>query len=167
MKAVSIVLLSAVFLFSTCCLAQEQGGEMTIQNGSKVAFHYTLTVDGVAVDSSDGKDPLNYTHGEGKIIPGLSRQLEGLKAGDEKDVIVPPEEAYGMRDPNAMREIARSQLPPGVDPFVGMPLQVQAPDGTVSIVSVAELKADTAVIDFNHPLAGKTLHFQIKIVSIH
>lgn len=151
---------------ATQCFAEKGDDAVSIKNGSQVKFDYTLTVDGKKVDSSQNRGPLAYTQGDKRIIPGLSRQLEGLKAGDERDIAVAPEEAYGERDPKALREVERSKLPSTIQPEVGMPLQVQGPEGSVSIVSIAEVKKDSVVVDFNHPLAGKTLNFHIKIVSV-
>jgi FKBP-type peptidyl-prolyl cis-trans isomerase 2 len=166
MKFAGALFCIALTICPAYCFAQQEGEGMAIQEGSKVAFHYELTVDGDVVDSSKERDPMEYTHGEGKIIPGLSKQLIGLKKGDEQDIIVPPEEAYGTRNPDAVKEVPRSQLPAEVQPRTGMPLQVMAPDGSKAIVMIAEVKNETVVIDFNHPLAGKTLNFHIKIVSV-
>jgi FKBP-type peptidyl-prolyl cis-trans isomerase SlyD len=135
-----------------------------IQEGKQVSFDYTLTVEDKIVDTSKEKGPLKYTHGKGEIIPGLEKNLEGLKVGDEKLVIVPPEEAYGQLDPRAFREVEKSSLPQDIK--VGMNLQAQSADGQVFVVKIAEIKNDMVVVDFNHPLAGKTLKFDVKIVSI-
>jgi FKBP-type peptidyl-prolyl cis-trans isomerase SlyD len=145
-----------------------KGEDMPIQNGSEVSFHYTLTVDGKVVDSSEGKEPFQYIHGESRerILPGLLKQLEGLSTGDEKEIEVPPEEAYGAVDSDAFQEIPRSQLPSEIKPEVGMFLQVKNPTGRSLVVRIAELRRDTVVIDLNHPLAGKTLNFHVKIISI-
>jgi len=140
---------------------------MAIQKGSQVSFNYTLTVDGEVVDSSQGKEPFQYIHGEGKIIPGLSRQLEGLGVGEEKRIEVSPEEGYGKVIPEAIQEVPKTQLPPDIEPQVGMQLQVGNPEGRTMVAKITEIKTDTIVIDLNHPLAGKTLIFQIKIVSIN
>jgi FKBP-type peptidyl-prolyl cis-trans isomerase 2 len=139
---------------------------MAIANGRQVLFDYTLTVDGKIVDSSKDRGPLKYTHGQGDLIPGLTRQLEGMKIGEEKSIVVAPEEAYGAVDPAAFKEVARTTLPKNIDPQVGMFLQVQSPDGKVFPVRISELKKDSVMIDFNHPLAGKKLFFQVKVVSV-
>ncbi|MBN2121376.1 MAG: peptidylprolyl isomerase [Candidatus Omnitrophica bacterium] len=139
---------------------------MSIQGGSKVSFDYTLTVDGEVVDSSEGRGPMEYVHGQGQIIPGLAKQLEGLKVGDEKKVVVSAEEAYGPVNPNAFQEIDKSALPQDQEPKVGMVLQAQTPEGQVFPVRISEVKDNTVMVDFNHPLAGKTLNFDVKIVSI-
>ncbi len=144
-----------------------KGEEKAIEKGSKVSFDYTLTVDGEVVDSSDGRDPFTYTHGEGQIVPGLEKNLEGLHVGDEKKVAVSPEEGYGVVDPNAFKDVPRSTLPADVNLELGMMLQAQNPNGNVFTVKIIEVKDDTVTIDFNHPLADKTLDFQVKIVSIN
>ena len=139
---------------------------MVIQNGSRVSFDYTLTVDGQVVDSSEGKDPLRYTHGEGQIIPGLAKQLEGLGVGDERAITVSAEEAYGAIDAAAFKEIEKSTLPSNIEPHVDMLLSMSTPDGRTFPVRIAEIKEHIVVLDFNHPLAGKILNFQVKIISI-
>ena len=139
---------------------------MTIQDGKQVTFDYTLTVDGQIVDSSEGKNPLRYTHGDGKLIPGLSKQLEGLRVGDEKGIAVTPDQAYGTIDPTAFQEVPKEKLPTTAELKVGTPLKFLGPEGQTMIVRIAEVKDNTIVVDFNHPLAGKTLNFQIKVVSV-
>ena len=137
-----------------------------VENGRCVSFDYTLTIDGKVADSSKGRDPLQYTHGKGEIISGLSKQLEGMTAGDEKTVTVAPEDAYGLVDPNAFKEIERSCLPAHLTPQAGMLLQMKTSDGHAFPVKIAEVRKDGIVIDFNHPLAGKTLNFVIKVISV-
>lgn len=166
MNRLGVVLFLALVFNLAVILTQGKGGNMTIQKGSRVSFDYTLTVDGEVVDTTGGKEPFQYTHGEAKIIPGLTRQLEGLQAGDEKRIEIPPEQAYGMIDSNAFQEVPRSQLPANIEPQVGMSLQARTQEGKTVVVRISELKGDTVVIDFNHPLAGKTLTFQVKIVSV-
>ena len=147
-------------------IAEAGASDAAIHNGSKVAFAYTLTVDGKVVDTSEGRTPLEYTQGDGKMIPGLAKQLEGLKAGDEKSVVLKPEEAYGSPNPSAIREVPLSQLPSQPKPQVGMMLQVQNKQGQVFPARIADIKGDKALVDLNHPLAGKTLNFKVKIVSV-
>lgn len=139
---------------------------MGIQMGSQVSFDYTLNVNSKVVETSQNKSPLSYVHGTGQIVPGLERQLEGLIEGDEKEVIVAPEEAYGPNDPKAIREVPRSMLPEGTQPQPGMYLQMNSPDGRSFTVKVVEVKEESVVLDFNHPLAGKMLNFKIKIISV-
>ncbi len=139
---------------------------MTIQKGKLVSFNYTLSVDGEFVDSSKDKGPLQYTHGEGKIIRGLARQLEGMEVGDEKRIVVDPQEAYGPVNSSAFQEVPKSELPSNLKPEAGMQLQAKDQTGRTSIVKITEVKESTVVLDLNHPLAGKTLTFDVKIVSI-
>ena len=131
------------------------GAEDMIKEGSSVKFDYTLYVEGEVADTSEGKEPLQYTHGTGMIIPGLEAQLDGLKAGDEKKVIVAPEDAYGVVNPQAIVEIPKSNLGEGLDPTVGMVLQMQTKDGQTLNGVVNEIKEEALVMNFNHPLAGK------------
>lgn len=166
MKYMSLVLVLILAIGVINCFAKDKGKDIVVENGKEVSFNYTLTVDNEVVDSSQGKEPLNYVHGEGKIIPGLARQLEGLHVGDEKNITVQPEEAYGQVNPDALREVPRSQLPADIEPRADMPLQVRTAEGGVFPVKIAEVKEDSVIVDFNHPLAGKVLNFQIEIVSI-
>ena len=166
MKRANIILFFAMILGLFAFVNPGKGAIMIIQKGSQVGFDYTLTVDNVVIDTSEGKEPFEYTHGDGKIIPGLSRQLEGLKVGDTKKITVSPEEGYGQVDPQAFKEVPKTQMPPDLTLQVGMPLQVRDTQGNTLVVKVAELKPDIVVLDLNHPLAGKTLVFDIKIVSI-
>ncbi len=136
-------------------------------SGNKVAFHYTGTLtDGSVFDSSDGREPLSFTMGEGQIIPGLEAAVEGLKAGDEKTVTVPAAQAYGDRDPNAMQQIPRDQIPDHIPTEPGTQLQMQAPNGQAIPVMVAEVSDTHVTLDANHPLAGQDLTFAVKIVSV-
>ena len=140
--------------------------ELTITNGRKVTFDYTLTVDGQVVDTSKGQKPIEYTQGAGGIIPGLAKQLEGLRVGDEKAVVVGAKDAYGEVDQTAFREVAKSSLPPGIAPQVGMMLAMKGADGHNFPVIISAVNQDMVTLNFNHPLAGKELHFQVKILTI-
>ncbi len=137
-----------------------------VKKGNTVSFDYTLTVDGKVVDSSIGKKPLEYVHGDTKFLPGLSKQIDGMKAGEEKNIILPPDEAYGKRDQNAIKEVPISSLPKEMKPEAGMPIQARYANGETAMVRIAEVKKDTVMMDMNHPLAGQTLNFKVRIVSI-
>jgi FKBP-type peptidyl-prolyl cis-trans isomerase SlyD len=137
-----------------------------VQPGSEVSFDYTLTDDsGKVVDSSKGREPMHYVHGKGQIIPGLEKELAGMAVGNEKKVTVKPEEAYGPVDPRAFQEIAKEKLPPEALK-VGTMLMAKGPQGQGVPVRVHEIKENTVIMDFNHPLAGKTLSFDVKITDI-
>jgi len=147
-------------------VSQANAEDVVISKGSKVAFDYVLTVDGKIVDSSQTKGPLEYTHGDASLIPGLTKRMEGMKVGDEKVIEVPPEEAYGNPDPAGIKEIPLSSVPKDVKPEVGIMLQMQDQSGQAFPAKIIEVKKDSIMIDLNHPLAGKRLTFKVRIVSI-
>jgi FKBP-type peptidyl-prolyl cis-trans isomerase SlyD len=166
--------LGALFFLSN--LARTSVGESTpaltlkpgaaIQEGSIVSIEYTLTDDaGNVIDSNVGKEPLTFIEGAGQIVKGLEKELNGLKVGDQKKVRVTPEEGYGLPDQSAFHEIPRDKIPAeGQKP--GAMLMSKAPDGRTIPMRVHEVKDKTIVVDLNHPLAGKTLNFDIKIKDI-
>ncbi|MBN1526220.1 MAG: peptidylprolyl isomerase [Candidatus Omnitrophica bacterium] len=156
----------AAMAFFMVCVPQGEAAGMAIRNGSRVSLDFTLSVDGKLIDSSEGKEPLMYTQGDGKLLPGLTKRLEGLKAGDTRSFELKPEEAYGDPNPAAFREVSLSQLPPNMKPEVGMMLRGQDKDGRVYPSRIAKVNKDSVLMDFNHPLAGKTLSFKIRILSV-
>ena len=137
-----------------------------IQEGAIVSIEYTLTDDsGNVLDSSAGKEPLTYIQGAGQIVPGLERELNGLKVGDQKKVQVKPEEAYGLPDPKAFQEIPREKIPPDAQK-VGAMLMTKSLQGQAITLRVSQVKDKTVVVDFNHPLAGQALQFEVKLISV-
>lgn len=131
-----------------------------------VRMHYTLTDDeGTVLDSSSGRKPLAYLHGHGNIIPGLEKALEGVEAGHKARVTVAPHAGYGERDPEAVFIAARDQFPQDMKLQEGMEVHADSPEGPVTF-TVVEVRDDGAVLDGNHPLAGKTLHFDVEIVEV-
>jgi len=162
MKRAMVLALSFIFIAATQGFAA--GG--AIADGSKVKFNYTLYVNGQVADTSEGKTPLEYTQGAGMIIPGLESQLAGLKAGDVKTVIVDAASAYGPVNPEAIVEIPKENLGEEIDPQVGMVLQMQTQDGQALNGMITEIKETTLVMNFNHPLAGQDLTFDVKIVEV-
>lgn len=155
-----------VFLATLVYAEGETPSAAMIENGKKISFEYTLTVDGEVVDSNVGKEPIVYTQGDGQIISGLETQLAGLHAGDAKSVTVKPEDGYGLEDPNAIQEVPRSNFPTEQAPEVGMVIELQGDDGRSVPGIIKEVLEDKILVNFNHPLAGKTLQFDVKIVSI-
>jgi len=139
--------------------------ESTIKDGSKVRFHYTLTVDDQVIDSSTGGDPLSYVHGQGEIVPGLEQQLEGLGTGDTATAVVPPEDGYGQPDPAGLQEVPRGAFEQADKLRPGDIVAGEA-NGQPVRASIREIKDETVVVDLNHPLAGKTLHFAVEVVEI-
>ena len=138
-----------------------------VKSGDTVRIHYTGTLnDGSVFDTSDGREPLEFAVGSGQIIPGLDKALPGMAVGDTKTVEVPAEEAYGPADPNARQQVPRSELPDNIPTEPGTRLQMQAPNGQVVQVTVAEADEQSITLDANHPLAGKDLTFNIELVEI-
>jgi FKBP-type peptidyl-prolyl cis-trans isomerase SlyD len=138
-----------------------QIGERTV-----ATFHYTLTdAAGKVIDSSDGRAPLSYLHGAGNIVPGLEKEMSGKQQGDVFNVVVAPEEGYGMPNPMMIQVVPREAFQ-GVDTLeVGMEFQAQTPQGPMS-VAIAKIDGDDVTVDGNHPLAGQTLHFAIEVTDV-
>lgn len=138
-----------------------------VKPGDTVRIHYTGTLsDGQTFDSSEGRDPLEFTVGSGQIIPGLDSALPGMSVGEKKIVDVPSEDAYGPLDPAARQSVPRADIPDEIPLDLGTQLQVQTPQGQVMPVTVVEVTEETVVLDANHPLAGKDLTFAIELVEI-
>ncbi|MFP4328366.1 MAG: peptidylprolyl isomerase [Paracoccaceae bacterium] len=138
-----------------------------VKTGDTVRIHYTGTLsDGSTFDSSDGRDPLEFTVGSGQIIPGLDKAMTGMSVGDKKTVEVPADEAYGQPDPNALQAVPRGEIPADIPLDLGTQLQVQTPQGQVLPVTVVEVTDEQVTLDANHPLAGKDLTFDIELVEI-
>lgn len=137
------------------------------QEGSTVKIHYTGKLDdGSVFDSSEGREPLVFTIGEGKIIPGFEAGVKGMAAGEEKDLVIPPEQAYGERREELIQQLPRAQfgnLEPKEGMVVGM--QVKGYDQAFP-ARVVKVEPEVVTVDINPPLAGKTLHFHIKLESV-
>ncbi len=139
---------------------------MEIKKDAVVSIDYTLRNDaGEILDTSEGRGALDYLHGHGGLIPGLEKELEGKQAGVELKVVVPPEEAYGVRDESLVGQVSRDQFEAGVEVKVGMQFQAQTAAGP-RILTVTGVEPDHVLVDGNHALAGERLHFDVKIVSI-
>lgn len=146
--------------------AEEASMSPSVGDNMSVGMEYTLTSEGAVVDSTEGKEPFHYVQGHGQIIPGLERQLAGLHVGDSKEVTVTPEDGYGAVDPAAIIEVKKEQLPKDVAPNVGIVLQGVNPDGQRFRARISEVKEQSVLLDLNHPLAGKTLVFKVKITDL-
>jgi len=137
-----------------------------ITDGSRVSIEYTLTIDdGTVADSNVGEEPLVYEQGQQEILPALERALLGLAVGDTAEVTLEPDEGYGLVD-DALFETVPSSVVPENGRRVGTYLVAQAKTGERRQVRVAEVNGDEIVIDLNHPLAGQTLHFAVRILSV-
>lgn len=131
-----------------------------------VSLDYKLTVDQEVVDSSEGDDPIEFLQGHGQIIPGLERALYGMKIGEEKTVTIQPTEGYGDIEKDAFIQIPRSEFPADIPAQVGISIQMQDEHGEILDARIFEVSDDTLTLDFNHPLAGKTLHFKVSVVDL-
>lgn len=138
----------------------------TVKDGLVVSMEYKLTVDGEVLDSSEEAGPLQFLVGYGNIIPGLEREMIGMKIGDSKEVTVQPEDGYGEFDEDAFMDVSRSEFPGDMELEEGLELHVTDDDGNHQAAYVAEFDDKTVKLDFNHPLAGAELHFDVKVVAL-
>ena len=135
--------------------------------GDKVKVHYTGRLpDDTVFDSSEGRNPLEFTIGAGEIIPGFEHAVTGMRPGEEKTATVAADEAYGERRDDLLLTLERERLPEGMDPEVGERLQLRARGGEPFDVVVAEVGEEDLTVDANHPLAGQELTFDIRLVEI-
>ena len=139
---------------------------MAIAQNNLVKINYKGTLsDGTVFDSSEGKEPLEFIYGIGMIIPGLEKGLLGLEVGDKRTVEVAAEDAYGPVMEEAIQEVPKAQFPADITLEAGMQLAAQGPQGTIP-VKVVEVGEEVVKVDFNHPLAGQTLNFEVEVVSV-
>lgn len=137
------------------------------KQGDKVKVNYTGKLqDGTVFDSSEGSDPLEFTIGEGRIIPDFEKAVVGMQPGESKTIETPAERAYGPRDDNMVVQIDRTMVPPDMEIQPGMQLAMQQESGGVIPVLVADVTDEAVVLDANHPLAGKDLTFDIELVDV-
>ncbi len=135
-------------------------------SGDTVRVHYTGRLnDGTVFDSSEGRDPLEFTLGSGQVIPGFDEAVTGMAVGDSSTVTIEPENAYGHRNEEMVQDVARSEIPADIELAVGMQLQASGPGGEM-VVTVVELTDDSVKLDANHPLAGQALTFDLELVQI-
>jgi FKBP-type peptidyl-prolyl cis-trans isomerase SlyD len=138
-----------------------------IEKNSVVRIDYRLHLgDGQVLDASEPDEPLTYLHGGGQIVPGLEEALGGLESGASTQVVVAPANGYGEHDPRGVQKVGRGVFPDGFSPEVGMMLTAEGPDGEQVPFTVKEVGPDSVVIDLNHPLAGKTLHFDVTVREV-
>jgi FKBP-type peptidyl-prolyl cis-trans isomerase SlyD len=164
---VVIGVLVAILCLAGAAQAQQQDKPPgpAIQDGATVRIEYTLKDEnGQIVDTNKGLQPLTYRQGARQIIPGLERALKGMRAGEATKVTIKPEDGYGPVDPKAEIEVPKEAIPQGAK--VGTRLEGRSPTGEPQIARVKEIKEKTVVLDINHPLAGQTLVFEIKVVGV-
>jgi FKBP-type peptidyl-prolyl cis-trans isomerase SlyD len=138
----------------------------TVQNNVVVSMEYTLQVDNEEIDSSKGQDPLQFLVGHGNIITGLEREMMGMRVGESKDVVVAPAEGYGEFDEEAFMEVSRSAFPKDMEIEEGSELTVRDDSGQSRYARVDTIEGENVVLNFNHPLAGDELHFNVKVIGV-
>lgn len=135
--------------------------------GDTVLVHYRGTLDdGSEFDSSEGRDPLRFTLGSGEVIKGFEDAVAGLDVGQSTTVTLAPEDAYGARYEDAVQTVEAGNFAEGQEPFVGGMVSIVAPDGTHLAAEITSVDGDQVVLDFNHPLAGKALTFELTLVEV-
>jgi FKBP-type peptidyl-prolyl cis-trans isomerase SlpA len=138
-----------------------------VKENNTVKVHYTGKLsDGQVFDSSEGKEPLEFTLGQGRLIPGFEKGLIDMKLNDKKTIKIVSEEAYGAVREDLIQEVPKSELPTDITPEVGMGLVSKSPDGHEMNLIIAEIREQSIVLDGNHPLAGKDLTFDLQVVEI-
>ncbi|MFD2528638.1 MULTISPECIES: peptidylprolyl isomerase [Polaribacter] len=140
---------------------------MQVKENNTVKVHYTgKLTDGQIFDTSEGKEPIEFTLGQGRLIPGFEKGLLNMKLNEKKTLNIAKEDAYGEVNEQLIQEVAKKDLPQDMEPQVGMGLVSKAPDGSEMNLMVVEVKEEAIVIDGNHPLAGRDLVFDIEVVAI-
>lgn len=138
-----------------------------VRENNTVKVHYVGKLsDGQVFDTSEGKEPLEFTLGQGKLIPGFEKGLIDMKLNEKKTITISQEDAYGESRQDLIQEVDKSQLPEDITPEVGMGLVSKSSDGNEMNLLIVEVKEGTIVIDGNHPLAGKELIFDLEVVDI-
>jgi FKBP-type peptidyl-prolyl cis-trans isomerase SlyD len=137
-----------------------------IQDGVVVSLSYVLTVDGEELARTGDGEVMDYLHGADNIVPGLEKALTGKKVGDRVHVTLPPEEAYGKYDEEEIEELDRADLPDADQLEKGMVIEVEDEEGYVYLAFVREVTAETIVLDYNAPLAGKTLTYDVEVMAV-
>lgn len=140
---------------------------MKVSENNTIKVHYkgTLT-DGTLFDSSEGREPLEFTVGAGQVITGFDNAVKDMAVGESKSFLIPCNEAYGQRDERLIQKVERTMLPEDMSPSVGQMLASTLPSGEQIPVKVSEVHEDHVMIDANHPLAGQDLNFEIELVEI-
>ncbi|MGD8622594.1 MAG: peptidylprolyl isomerase [Anaerolineales bacterium] len=141
--------------------------EDRVQENDVVTMHYTLTVDDEVWDSTEDQfmEPIQFLIGQGLLIPGLERALYGMKVGDRRHIHLGPEMAYGEVDEEAFATVRKKDMPPEVPLKEGVELEMSDDEGDVIVGQIVQVKGDKVLLDFNHPLAGKTLDFEIEVLD--
>jgi peptidylprolyl isomerase len=139
-----------------------------VKDGDNISLHYTGSLDdGTVFDSSEGGQPLSFTVGSGEVIAGFDEGVRGMEVGETRDISIPPDQAYGDYHDELVRVVPRSAFPPNVEPAVGLGFELELPSGQTLPVRIIDIENDEVTLDANHLLAGETLNFKIRLVSIN
>jgi FKBP-type peptidyl-prolyl cis-trans isomerase SlyD len=148
-------------------MAQGSDDRQKIQDNMVVSLDYAVSLEnGEVVDHSAKDEPLQFMQGHGQIIPGLEQELYGMEVGEKKRVVVEPSEAYGEKDPQAVQVVPRDVFPGDLELDEGMRLNMQDQSGRTFTAFVEEVREEDVVLDFNHPLAGEKLQFDVRVVDV-
>lgn len=162
-KTLSLMLsILCFFSLNACAMAQKAP---VIAEGKKVILHYTMEMDGNVIDSTHNREPLEFVYGTDPILPGIQKGIAGLKEGDQKQLTVAPEDAFGQPNPQAVITVPKEQLGKE-DVQTGMMFTMPQPNGQTLRGIVTEVNEDSVILDFNHPLAGKELVITVEIVEV-
>ena len=137
------------------------------KTNDRVRVHYTGSLeDGTVFDSSVKREPLEFTIGQGAVIPGFENGIIGMKVGDTKRIVIPPDQAYGEHRDDLVGVVDRARIPENIIPETGMILQARSPEGEMINVTVTDVTEAGVTLDMNHPLAGKELIFEVSLVEV-
>ena len=168
LSVLAIAILGLALVIGVACGGGEgEEGTAQAKDGDTVKVHYTGKLeDGTVFDTSIERDPLQFTIGEGQLIPGFEQAVVGMSPGESKTVEIPADEAYGPYREEMVLVVDRDQLPPDLQPEVGQQLQMRQEDGQIILVTVIDVSESSVTLDANHPLAGQDLTFDIQLVEI-
>jgi len=162
-----MALLGILLLGAVLAGCSGSNSEARAKDGDTVKVQYTGTLeDGSIFDTSVGGEPIEFTLGQGQLIPGFEKAVIGMKVGESKTVNIPVDDAYGPYRDDLVAVVGRENLPEGMNPVVGQQLQITQADGSAIVVTVIKVSETTITIDANHPLVGKKLTFEITLVEI-
>jgi len=144
----------------------EEKNEKTIKKDTVVTLDYTLKVDDQVIDTSEDHEPIQFIQGHGQVIPGLEEEISGMSPGDGKEFVVEPSKGYGESDPDAFADIPRQEFPDNIPLQKGVELRLTDEDGQEMHAFIVAVEGDSVRLNFNHPLAGKNLHFKVEVVDV-
>lgn len=141
---------------------------MQVKNGDTIKIHYKgRLADGSVFDSSEGREPLEFTVGEGMVIPGFDAGVKDMNVGEKKTIHIPAAEAYGDKQEHLIIEFPKDQFPPDLKPEAGMQLSMSSNTGQIIPVVITDVKEETVMLDANHQLAGKDLIFDLELMEVN